>query len=73
MKQRTLTMWLRGLSIGLFIGVTVDFPSCFPYSLAITIICWVIAGIYQKSCDLDEEQKRKEEEKERMQRTYYKH
>ena len=48
MTQHPLAMWLRGLSIGLFIGITVSFPSCFPYSFSALIICWVIAGIYEK-------------------------
>ncbi len=63
-KQRPLTMWLRGLSIGVWIGLAGLYPKAlFPTGTIILIICWVVAGLYQKSCDMEEAQQKREEEK----------
>jgi hypothetical protein len=47
-EQYPIQMWLRGLSVGIYIAMAGFFPSCFPYTTSGLIICWVIAGIYGK-------------------------
>lgn len=71
--QYPLTMWLRGLSAGVCIGLAgLSTEALFPTGIILLIICWVIAGIYQKTRDMEEVEKSREEARAAERRLYEK-